>query len=261
MHHSWIVVVCGVLIALGTAQSFAQDAAVQKTPIIILKLDDVNHWVSPRWEKVTAFLQERKIRASYGIITSSLEKAKQPTIDWIKKLHTEGQIEFWHHGYTMRGPKDQGEFEHGTAEEQAALLKKGEDLAKEKLGFPLVAFGPHWTGTTEETEKAIEATPEIKIWLYGPKEPKHFTRLSIPRIQGLENPTFVPDFDKFKDTYDKYGFKQPVLVLQGHPEAWGADERWNGFVKIIDFLQAHGCTFMTPSEYLAHTQTQKSAAQ
>ena len=117
----------------------------------------------------------------------------------------------------------------------------------------------HWSGTTEETEKAVELTPEIKIWLYGPKEPKHFTRLSIPRVLALENPTFLPNFDKFKELYDKWGAKQEVLVLQGHPNNWGPQERWDGFVKIIDFLQAQNCTFMTPSEYLKHHEAQKAA--
>jgi peptidoglycan/xylan/chitin deacetylase (PgdA/CDA1 family) len=38
--------------------------------------------------------------------------------------------------------------------------------------------------------------------------------------------------------------------LQGHPNAWD-DKRWEGFVQIIEFLQARGCEFLTPSEYLA----------
>ena len=34
-----------------------------------------------------------------------------------------------------------------------------------------------------------------------------------------------------------------------HPNAWD-DKRWDGFVKIIEFLKARGCVFLTPSEYL-----------
>ena len=102
-------------------------------------------------------------------------------------------------------------------------------------------------------------TPEIKIWLYGPKEPKHFTRLSIPRVLALENPTFLPNYDKFKELYDKWGAKQEVLVLQGHPNNWEPPERWEGFVKIIDFLQAQNCKFMTPSEYLKLHDEKKAA--
>lgn len=130
-------------------------------------------------------------------------------------------------------------------------MEKTEALAREKLGFELAAFSPHWSNTTIETEKALEAVPAIKIWLYGPKDPTHFTRLSIPRVMGLENPTFIPDFEKFKAVYEKTGYQQEVLVLQGHPDAWGDAVRWEGFLKIIGFLKAKGCVFMTPSEYLA----------
>ena len=41
-----------------------------------------------------------------------------------------------------------------------------------------------------------------------------------------------------------------VVIGQGHPNAWD-DKRWEGFVKIIEFLKSRGCVFMTPSEYLA----------
>ncbi|MCY2989376.1 MAG: hypothetical protein NTY19_16090 [Planctomycetota bacterium] len=34
-----------------------------------------------------------------------------------------------------------------------------------------------------------------------------------------------------------------------HPNAWD-DKRWDGFVKIIEFLKARGYVFLTPSEYL-----------
>jgi peptidoglycan/xylan/chitin deacetylase (PgdA/CDA1 family) len=242
----------GLMVILMTAMlAFAQDAEPARPQVVILKLDDVGHWVSPRWQKVTDFLAERQIKASYGVITGALEKVQPQTVTWVKDLHDRGAIEFWLHGYTVRGPKDKGEFEQGTAEEQAALLAKGVALGKEKLGIDFVAFGEHWSGRTAETEKAVEMTPQIKVWLYGPKASSHYTRLSLPRVVGLENPTFVPDFAKFKAAYDKSGASEPVLVLQGHPDAWGDQARWDGFVQIIDYLQGKNVVFMTPSEYLA----------
>jgi peptidoglycan/xylan/chitin deacetylase (PgdA/CDA1 family) len=66
----------------------------------------------------------------------------------------------------------------------------------------------------------------------------------------LENPTFVPDFEKFQQLYEKNAKDKACLALQGHPNAWD-DKRWEGFVKIIEFLKSRGCVFMTPSEYLA----------
>jgi peptidoglycan/xylan/chitin deacetylase (PgdA/CDA1 family) len=93
----------------------------------------------------------------------------------------------------------------------------------------------------------------VKIWLYGPAKPKFFTRLSIPRVMALENPTFVPDADKFIAFYDQHAAQKDVLVLQGHPEQWN-DERWTGFTRIIEFLKSKNVVFMTPSEYLKHVQ-------
>ncbi|MDB6005094.1 MAG: hypothetical protein JWR15_2081 [Prosthecobacter sp.] len=238
---------------LASVTAFAADA-VLKPQVVLLKLDDVvqvrmgKNPVSARWLRIKDFLAEKHIKGSFGVICESLEKDNPTYFQWLKDLQAGGQIELWMHGYHLKTAKEPGEFEHGTFEEQKAILEKAERMAKEKLGFSLPAFGPHWTGTTDATDQALEAVPEVKIWLYGPKKPKYFTRLSIERVMALENPTFVPDATKFQDYYDKHAAKVEVLLLQGHPDQW-TDERWAGFVKIIDFLQSKNAVFMTPSEY------------
>ncbi|MCB1079512.1 MAG: hypothetical protein KDM64_16965, partial [Verrucomicrobiae bacterium] len=167
-----------------------------------------------------------------------------------------GTIVFWMHGYHLKKADGPGEFEQGTAEEQRAVLAKSALLAREKLGFPLAAFGPHWSGTTEATDEALEGVPDIKIWLYGPAKPKHFTRLSLDRVLALENPTFVPDPVAFRALYEKHGAARQVLVLQGHPNQWD-EKRWTGFLEIIAFLKSKGVVFMTPSDYLESVQASK----
>ncbi len=229
-----------------------------KKQYVILKLDDIIQMrdaraIHPRWQKVSDYLEQNQIKASFGIICQSLEQDNPKYFAWIKERQASGNIEFWCHGYWLRpNGNGQGEWEHGTAEEQQAVFEKCEKLAREKLGFELVAFGPHWSGTTEETEKALQAVPEIKIWLYGPAKPKYYTKISYPRVMALENPTFVPDFDKFKQTYEKYGFRQNPLVLQGHAAMWD-ETRWAGFVAIIEYLKSKNVIFTTPSEYYAMT--------
>lgn len=226
--------------------------------VVILKFDDVTthgahgkNPVSVNWQRLADYLAANHIKGSFGIICASLEKENPGYFKWIKDLQSSGLIEFWHHGYRERTSADkQGEFESGSWEEQRTIFEKGEALAMAKLGFPLAAFGPHWSGTTEATDQALAAVPSIKIWLYGPKQPKHFRGLSIERIMALENPTFLPDAKKFQELYTRNGAKAPVLVLQGHPNAW-TDERWKGFVEIIAFLRSRQVIFMTPSEYLA----------
>ncbi|HEY3322920.1 MAG TPA: DUF2334 domain-containing protein [Planctomycetota bacterium] len=244
------------------ASTLAADArAGEKAPVIILKLDDVttqgaheSEPISPRWQRVVDFLEKENLKASLGIIGFSLEQDNAAYFNWIKNLDKKGAVEFWNHGYRNRSNNDKsGEFESDSAEQQKALLEKTQKLAKEKLGIELHAFGPHWSATTEATEKALQDIPELTMWLLGPKSPKTYTKFVFERIVNLENPTFVPDFDKFKAAYEKNGVSRPYLCLQGHPNSW-SDERWAGFVKIIGFLKEKGCTFMKAGEYLAQTK-------
>ncbi len=240
----------------GVSSPAADDAVSTRTPqIVILKLDDIAYWISPQWKRTADYLREQNIKSAFGVITEGLERAGPETIAWIQEQRKDGMVEFWHHGYKLRNASDTGEFEQGSVDDQRAILEKGQAVAREKLGFEFAAFGPHWSGTTDETEQAVEQVPSIKIWLYGPVNAKHYTRLSLHRFLALENPTFVPDPEKFKAGYERVGRNQPVLVLQGHPNAWGDDTRWNGFLEIIAFLRDQGCVFMTPSEYLEHIRS------
>lgn len=246
---------------LALCGSLALQAAADPAPkqqIILLKLDDVianpagKTPVSPRWERIADYLKSNNIRGSFGVICESLEKDNAPYFQWIKDIQNAGLIEIWMHGYHMKRADEPGEFDHGTAEDQKAILAKSEKLAKEKLGFSLPAFGPHWTNTTDATDEALEGVPEVKIWLYGPAKPKFFSRLSLERVMALENPTFVPDPEKFKAIYERTAANKEVLVLQGHPAQWD-DKRWEGFKEIIEFLKSKKVVFMTPSEYLKMT--------
>jgi peptidoglycan/xylan/chitin deacetylase (PgdA/CDA1 family) len=230
------------------------DVPDQAPQIIILKLDDVVAYnspddmpISPRWQRVTDFLKASGIKASYGIIGYSLEEDNQAYFDWIKDLHRSGQIEFWNHGYRKRAASDpSGEFE-GTFAQQKAALERTQKLAKEKLGIELKAFGPHWSGTNEHTQRALAGIPAITMWFYGPRDAG---KLVFPRYLTLEYPTHVPDFAKFKAAYERAGRDKPCLALQGHPHSWD-EERWDAFIEIIDYLTSQGCVFMTPSEYKA----------
>ena len=245
-------------VAVATFDSYAAEGGgVRPEPqVIILKLDDIRQVrgevVHRNWQRVADYIEANDVNASFGIICASLEKDNKAYFDWIKAMHKKGFIEFWLHGYRERTSQDKtGEFAKGTFEQQRVVLECSEKLARQKLGFALPTFGPHWSGTTEATEKALDAVPDIKIWLYGPKAPKFYKKVSLPRVLALENPTFVPDFAKFKAAYERVGATEPFLVLQGHPPNWYTEERWNGFVQIVEFLKARGCVFMTPSDYVA----------
>ncbi len=252
-----IAFVCWILAAIMASASLGADSAEpsrQAPQVIILKLDDVTTHgargdlpVSARWQRVADFCERSQVKASFGIIGFSLEDDNPAYFEWIRNLHKRGWIEFWNHGYRNRKASDPaGEFQ-GSFEQQKAALEKTQKLARDKLELELRAFGPHWSGTNEHTTRALEDIPELAMWFYGRGKTSKFV---FPRVLTLESPIFVPDAARFKERYQQVARDRKCLALQGHPNAWD-DERWKGFVEIIDYLKAQGCVFMTPSEYLA----------
>jgi hypothetical protein len=64
----------------------------------------------------------------------------------------------------------------------------------------------------------------------------------------LEKPTYVPNFERIKASYEKSGISGECLVLQGHPNKWD-DQRFDEFAKIVRYFKQAGCAFMTVSEF------------
>lgn len=262
MHSSlsrWLCCV-GLLLAasFSHAQTPAEKTASSRTSPahIIIKVDDLRNAggkVHPRWQKLVDFLKERKIKAGIGIICDSLEKDDPKYFQWIKDQHAGGLIEFWNHGYNHKewevdGKKVQ-EFKGPSYEDQKKNLLRCNELAKQKLGFTLPAFGAGFNAIDDNTVKALSEDPDTKIWLYGDvKNPAGKVVLDRIGNVNIENPTFVPSLDKFKAGYAKNP-KRDYFVIQGHPAQW-TDERFAQFVAIIDFLTAEKAVFTTPSEYV-----------
>lgn len=227
----------------------------QTPPAILIKVDDLKDLrgkVNPRWQKVVDYLHGRQIHFGIGIICDSLEGDKPIYFNWIKALHDCGEVEFWNHGYDHKEWEENGaklqEFKGPSQEQQQDHLARSQQLAKEKLGFTLPAFGSPFNATDANTLLALEKDTETKIWLYGnPATPAG--KLVLDRVYrvNIENPTFLPDVEKFKDGYARYP-QRPYFVIQGHPGHWD-DARFEQFTKIIDFLVEQKAVFMTPSEY------------
>ncbi|OGV58643.1 MAG: hypothetical protein A2X45_22630 [Lentisphaerae bacterium GWF2_50_93] len=246
-------------ILAGTAVS-AQETPKAKAQVIILKLDDMctngapsngSKAVSPRWQKVIDFVQAKKIKATIGVMGNSLEADNQKYFDYLKDLDKKG-FELWNHGYMNRKATDpKGEFEVDSVEDQKTSLEKTQKLMKDKTGIELKAFGPHWSATNEATFQALEQIPEIKmVFFYAPPS-KKTSKFIFERSVNLEVAVGNPDFDKFKEAYEKIGTRKEYIAMQGHPNMWTTDVKWNGFEKIMNYLIDKGCVFMTASEYLA----------
>lgn len=248
------LIICAILavaVPVSLARNNENSAKEVKPPVIILKLDDMTYQpANDNWQRCLDLLAKNKIKCAVGIIGFSLEKDRPDYFKWIKEQHESGMIEFWCHGYRNRKSSDKiGEFEE-SYESQKEALEKCQQLAKQKLGFPFKSFGPHWSGTNAGTVKAISEITEITTWMYGdPKDAGNSKKYIYPRYLGLEYKTFLPDVEKFKESYIKQVKEHDCFVLQGHPMAWGKDGRWENFVAIIEFLKSQNCEFMTPSEY------------
>lgn len=261
MRRCFPLLVLFFLVMVCPALAQAQQAPAPRTapPHVVLKLDDLvvhkgSGGVHPAWKRVAGLVRERKIKASIGIICNSLEGDNPRYFQWIKDQHAAGRIEFWCHGYDHRQWTEDGktlqEFKGTSVEHQREAFQKSERLAKEKLGFPLAAFGAGFNAIDENTVEALAAVPEITVWLYGnSNNPAGKVVLDRVGRVNIEQPTFVPDVEKFIAGYNRYP-KREYFVIQGHPTHWD-DARFAQFVKIVDFLTEQGAVFTTPSEYAA----------
>ncbi|MDZ4289641.1 MAG: hypothetical protein U0984_16870, partial [Prosthecobacter sp.] len=233
--------------------------------VVMLKLDDLvrqgsqpQGTVSPRWQRVTDFLEGEKIKASYGILCDSLEGDCPGYVDWLKQRVAQGWIELWHHGYYRKGlPEDlkvngrTAEYMGGTVEDQAAMFRKSFALVKEKVGVDVIAFGPHSTAIDGTTYEALEQFPQIKlVWFYGPPKGMATSKYLVKRLMELEKPLFVPNAEAVRQGYEMKKATLPYIAIQGHPNQWD-DARFESFQKAVLYLRDQGCRFVTPSEFLA----------
>ena len=263
----------GLLLAIGSAvaaepaaaPASPAPAATGKTgPVVLLKLDDLR-WhgngpkatVTPRWQKVTDFLEGMGLKASYGIICESLADDDHPGyIAWLKERESKGLIELWNHGYIAAFKADNAagktaQFVGTTLDEQRASIAKGQDLFRAKLGHDMHAFGPHASGVDTTTYQVLNELPAITmVWYYGPPTGVTSDKFVFERRLNLEVPTFVPNPDDVRTRFEKYGRSLPYIAMQGHPNQWD-DQRYADFTTIVKYLVDQGCTFTTPSEYLA----------
>lgn len=227
----------------------------QNPKIVILKLDDVTastdsgKIVSDRWQRVADYIENKKIKAAFGVIGFSLAEDNPEYFEWITDRAARGHIEFWNHGYYNRTKGDTiGEFE-GTYEQQLRALQLTDSLAKEKLDLTFTAWGQHWSGINEDTDRALAKVSNIKFTFGKPNSVVHFKGYAFPHNLAMEYPVHNPDFEEFKKAYQGKWKNLESFYLQGHPNSWD-DVRWDNFVRIVEFLESENVHFVTPSEFL-----------
>lgn len=225
-------------------------------PRIVLKLDDFGvakgDGVHPRWMRVADFCREKGIKVTFGIIATRMTQDAPKFAAWTKEQHAAGRIEFWCHGWDhaerKEGDKRIMEFSGEPLEHQRQHLVDANKLALEKLGFEYVSFGAPFNATDENTVPALAAVPSIRVWMYGPSGVEADNIVILERSAvSIESPSMIPNYADFLEGY-AHNRGADYFVMQGHPAAWGED-RWEQFVKIVDFLIARKANFVFASDF------------
>jgi len=224
-------------------------------PKIVLKLDDfgaAHGKVHDKWLKVAEFAKARNIKVTFGIVGKRMEEECPEFVQWTKDQHAAGRIEFWHHGWDHAERTADGkrimEFSGESYEHQKQHMTDVNKLAKEKLGFAFVSFGAPFNGTDANTAKVLSEDSDIKVWMYGDPENTGGKKvLERSHAVSIESPTMIPNYGAFLEGY-AHSRGSEYFVMQGHPAAWN-DERWDQFVKIVDFLISQKAEFVFASDF------------
>lgn len=259
MKHLLLLIVSTVFLT-GNCTSPHAARVTRSGPTVILKLDDAwyeDGLLHQGWLKTFAYLNEREINATIGIVGERMQEAPPVFYEWLTTQVGLGH-EVWNHGWCHCKPVIDGEevreFSGTTYEYQLDRIQKTQALAKDKLGLKLTTFGAPYNAVDTSTARALQAVPELKNWFYAPESME--TELHVlPRLAAvnIEYPVHQPDFASFLKGYEASG-EQAVLVIQGHPRSWmEPDSRFEEFKKIVDFLVSERARFLTPSDYLKET--------
>ncbi|MFH1498741.1 MAG: hypothetical protein ABII82_13050 [Verrucomicrobiota bacterium] len=224
-------------------------------PAIVLKLDDLKDrkgTVHPRWQRVVDFAHERRIKVDLGVVCDSLEGDKPAYFQWIKDQRATGRVGFWFHGWDHAEWREDGkrlfEFAGSSHEHQKKHFDDSQRLAREKLGFPFVAFGAPYNATDDTTIRVLGQDDDIQVWMYGPAG-ADAGKIVLGRSYSvnIEQPTFVADYEAFIEGY-AHNRGAGYFVLQGHPMQWN-DERFENFARIVDFLIGRKADFVFAEEF------------
>jgi hypothetical protein len=250
--------------------AFAQDDAPPARIVpVVLKLDDVrtnaSGWLSERWRRLGDLARDRNIKLSLGVIADSLENPKEGYVSWLREMQETGRAELWFHGYDHAVWTDEAgvkrcEFYGRPYEDQLDRFVRSQKLAQEKLGFSFATFGPGGGGQGASqdaaTLRAMAEAPGMAVWLYPSPIDDAGRQLAaagkitiLDRVWqvNIEQPLFLPNYEKFVAGYNQHAAKRDYFVLQGHPAKWD-DARWAEFVRIIDYITRHNIPTLTPTQ-------------
>jgi peptidoglycan/xylan/chitin deacetylase (PgdA/CDA1 family) len=230
-------------------------------PKIVIKLDDLKPsrgGVHARWVRAADFAAERKIKVGLGIIAEGMKDECAPFCDWVKARRAAGGVEFWFHGYDHSRDGKNMEFSGQPYAFQKQHVEDSQRLAREKLGFAFTSFGAPFNATDETTRRVFAEDPDLQVWMYGDRgDAGDKVVLERAFAVNLESPTIIANHGAFIEGY-AHNRGAAYFVLQGHPAGWG-DDRFEQFVKIIDFLISQKAEFVFASDFATRPDLRRLA--
>ena len=228
--------------------------------VVIWKLDDVKAGekkrLAPGFKRVAEWAKAEKTVVTMGVICDSLAQPNADDVAWIKANAVEngGVVEFWHHGWNHRSWADatgkaMAEFRGPDVATQAKHLKDACEIFQKTTGLTFHAFGAPYNQADDATIVAMDAVPEITIWMYPPKN--ETKRKVLGRSLNIEVATGKVSYAKFAEDY---ATKKPttMMLLQGHCGMWN-DDSFKDFVKIATLLKQDGWKTLTSAQYVEQT--------
>ncbi len=233
-------------------------SAVHAQPKIVIKLDDLDASSSftvmvPTFD----FLAANNIKAGFGakaLLTISVSQIAAIK-NYLQKTNAKGEalFEIWNHGldHTQNNPAGTWEFSGTSYAYQKMHLDSACSLLKSKLGVTAHAFGAPYNQNDTTFMRVMSENPDMKVIMFSQQTPSAASGImNLKNRVNMESATGVVGYAYFVGNYNaqKTAYRD-YMVLQGHPGQWTTDSLKNEFKKIVAFLTAEGCEFVTPYGY------------
>ena len=224
--------------------------------VVIWKMDDVRAGEKRRlqagFKRVAEWAKAEKTVVTMGVICDSLAQPNADDVAWIKAnaIESGGVVEFWHHGWDHRSwtdaaGKQQWEFRGPDVATQSKHLRDAQAIFRQTTGLTFRVFGAPFNQADDATIAAMDAVPEITLWMYPPKN--ETKRKLLGRSLNMEVATGNVSYAKFAQDY---ATRKPtgMMLLQGHCGMWD-DDSFRDFVKIATLLKQDGWTTLTSAQF------------
>ena len=224
--------------------------------VVIWKMDDVRAGEKRRlqagFKRLAEWAQAEKTVVTMGVICDSLAQPNADDVAWIKAnaIESGGVVEFWHHGWDHRSwtdaaGKQQWEFRGPDVATQSKHLRDAQAIFRQTTGLTFRVFGAPFNQADDATIAAMDAVPEITLWMYPPKN--ETKRKLLGRSLNMEVATGKVSYAKFAQDY---ATRKPtgMMLLQGHCGMWD-DDSFRDFVKIATLLKQDGWTTLTSAQF------------